>query len=50
MMFFITTNLPLGQINLLLNRANEKDENTRISRSIEATVEFLDVLVDNNNG
>ncbi len=47
---FMTTNLTLEQINLLLDRANNKDENIRISRSIGSTVEFLDVCVDNNQG
>jgi len=46
----MTTNLPLDQINLLLDRANTKDENIRISRSIGSTIEFLDVCVDNNQG
>jgi hypothetical protein len=46
----MTTNLTLEQINLLLDRANNKDENIRISRSIGSTVEFLDVCVDNNQG
>jgi hypothetical protein len=47
---FMTTNLSLGQINARLDIANEKDENIRITRSIGSTVEFLDVLVENNQG
>jgi hypothetical protein len=46
----MTTNLSLDQINMLLNRANEKDENIRITRSIGSIVEFLDVWVQNNSG
>ena len=46
----MTTNLSFDQINARLDRANEKDENTRITRSIGATVEFLDVLIENNQG
>ncbi|CAF1385952.1 unnamed protein product [Adineta steineri] len=47
---FMTTNLSVDQINLLLDRANGKDENIHISRSIGSTIEFLDVLVNNNHG
>ncbi|CAF4357233.1 unnamed protein product, partial [Adineta steineri] len=47
---FMTTNLSVDQINLLLDRANGKDENIHISRSIGSTIEFLDVLVNNNYG
>jgi hypothetical protein len=46
----MTTNLPLDQINMLLDRANTKDPNIRITRSIGSTVEFLDVLLENNDG
>ena len=46
----MTTNLPLDQINRVLDRANTKDENIRISRATGSTVEFLDVLVDNDQG
>jgi hypothetical protein len=46
----MTTNLSLDQINILLNRANQEDENIRISRSVGSTIEFLDVFVQNNDG
>ena len=46
----MTTNLPLDQINELLDTANNKDENIRISRSVGSTIEFLDVIVNNNEG
>ena len=46
----MTTNLPLNQINKLLDTANNKDENIRISRSVGSTIEFLDVIVNNNGG
>ena len=46
---FMTTN-SLNQINIQLNKIEKKDENIRITRSIGSTVEFLDVLVENNNG
>ena len=46
---FMTTN-SLHQINVQLNKIEKKDENIRITRSIGSTVEFLDVLVENNNG
>ena len=45
----MTTN-SLNQINVQLNKIEKKDENIRITRSIGSTVEFLDVLVENNNG
>ena len=47
---FMTSNLPLDRINLLLDQANNRDENIRITRSIGNTVEFLDVSVENNRG
>ena len=46
----MTTNLPLNQINKLLDTANNKDENIRISRSVGSNIEFLDVNVNNNQG
>jgi hypothetical protein len=46
----MTTNLPSDQINELLDTANTKDENIRISRSIGSTVEFLDVSIHNSQG
>ena len=45
----MTTN-SLNEMNILLNRIEEKDENIRITRSIGSTMEFLDVLVENNHG
>ncbi|CAF1534060.1 unnamed protein product, partial [Rotaria sordida] len=47
---FMTTNLPLHEINLLLDRANSKDENIRITRTMGTNVEFLDVTVTHNQG
>ena len=46
----MTTNLPLDQINILMDEANMEDENIRITRSISSTVEFLDVSIDNIQG
>ncbi|CAF1366556.1 unnamed protein product, partial [Rotaria sordida] len=45
---FMTTNLSIDQIKARLNIAHEQDENIRITCTIGSTVEFLDVLVDNN--
>jgi hypothetical protein len=47
---FMTSNLPLDQINLLLDEANNRDENIRITRSIDTVVQFLDVSVENKQG
>ncbi|CAF4171925.1 unnamed protein product, partial [Rotaria sordida] len=47
---FMTTNLSIDQIKARLNIAHEQDENIRITCTIGSTVEFLDVLVDNNQG
>ena len=47
---FMTTNLSLDQIKLQLEQANESDINIHISHSVGTRVEFLDVLVENNNG
>ncbi|CAF3717848.1 unnamed protein product [Rotaria sp. Silwood1] len=46
----MTTNLSLDQIKIRLNIADEQDENIRITHTIGSTVEFLDVLVENNQG
>ncbi len=46
----MTTNLPLDQIKMVLDRASTKDGNIHITRSIGTTIEFLDVLVHNKNG
>ena len=47
---FMTTNLPLNEISQLLDRANSRDENIKITRSIGSTIEFLDVSVSNDQG
>ena len=47
---FMTSNLPLDQINALLDEANSKDENIQITRSMGQKIEFLDVSVENNHG
>ena len=47
---FMTSNLSLDQINLLLDEANDRDQNIRMTRSIGNTVQFLDVSVENNQG
>ena len=46
----MTSNLSLDQINDLLSRAAEKDENIRIIQSIGIKLEFLDVFVENSHG
>jgi hypothetical protein len=45
----MTTN-SLGLLNIQLNQIEEKDDNIRITRSLGSTVEFLDILVENNHG
>ena len=45
----MTTN-SLNELNVQLNKIEKKDENIQITRSMGSTVEFLDVLVENNNG
>jgi hypothetical protein len=45
---FMTTN-SLDQIQVQLNRAEKKDKNIQITRSLGTTVEFLDVLVTNDH-
>ncbi|CAF1623403.1 unnamed protein product [Adineta steineri] len=47
---FMTTNLPLNQINILLDQVNNADANINITRSVGSTAEFLDVSVFNNEG
>jgi hypothetical protein len=46
----MTSNSSLDQINDLLNRAEKKDENIRITRSIGTKLEFLDVFPENDHG
>lgn len=45
----MTTN-SFNELNILLNRIERQDKNIRIIRSIGSTIEFLDVVVENNNG
>ncbi|CAF1403704.1 unnamed protein product [Adineta steineri] len=47
---FMTTTLPLNQINILLDGANNTDENINITRSVGLTAQFLDVFLFNNQG
>ncbi|CAF4602870.1 unnamed protein product, partial [Didymodactylos carnosus] len=47
---FMTNNLSLEAITDQLRKADEKDANIRISRSIGSSIEFLDVLVENKHG
>ncbi|CAF4063443.1 unnamed protein product [Adineta steineri] len=47
---FMTTNLPLDQINILLDQANNEDDNINITLSTGLTAQFLDVSVCNNQG
>jgi len=44
----MTTN-SLNQINILLNRTEKEDENIRITCLFGSTIEFLDVLVNNDH-
>ena len=46
----MTSNLPHSDIRHLLETENSKDENIRITSSIDSTVEFLDVFVQNHQG
>ena len=46
----MTTNLSLEGINQLLDNADSRDPNIRLTRSIGTTVEFLDVCVHNSQG
>lgn len=47
---FMTTNLSLDKMNCLLDEANHRDPNIRITYSIGSVVEFLDVSIENNQG
>ena len=47
---FMTSNLSLDQIHLLLDEANDRDENIRITRPTSTAVQFLDVSMKNNQG
>ncbi|CAF5149136.1 unnamed protein product [Rotaria sp. Silwood1] len=44
----MTSNEPIENIKALLDRENEKDPNIRITYTIHESVEFLDVLIENN--
>jgi len=45
----MTTN-SLSELHIPLNKIEKKDENIQITRSLGSTIEFLDVLIENNNG
>ncbi|CAF1682701.1 unnamed protein product [Rotaria magnacalcarata] len=47
---FMTTNLSFDEINVRLIEANQQDENIRLTHTISSKVEYLDVLVENDNG
>ncbi|CAF1468680.1 unnamed protein product, partial [Rotaria sordida] len=47
---FMTTNLTHDQIKVRLDNAHRKDPNIRISYSIQSTIDFLDVTVNNEHG
>ena len=46
----MTTNLAFDLIKAKLETADQKDRNIRIKYQIQSCVEFLDVVVQNNNG
>jgi hypothetical protein len=46
----MTTNLSFDQIKAKLDTADQKDRNIRIKYQIQSCVEFLDVLIQNDNG
>ena len=47
---FMTTNRPIEEINVELNRAQNKDININIESTINTSVHFLDVTITNKNG
>ncbi|CAF4220059.1 unnamed protein product, partial [Rotaria sordida] len=47
---FMTTNLSFDEIKVRLIEANQQDENIRLTHTISSKVEYLDVLVENDNG
>ena len=47
---FMTTNLPFEQIKANLDMMDQKDRNIRIKYQIQSCVEFLDVVIQNDNG
>jgi hypothetical protein len=46
----MTTNLSFDQIKDILDTADRKDQNIRIKYQIQSCVEFLDVVIQNDNG
>ena len=46
----MTTNLSFDQIKDILETADQKDRNIRIKYEIQSCVEFLDVVIQNDNG
>ena len=46
----MTTNRPIEEINVELNRAENKDININIQSRINTSVHFLDVTITNENG
>jgi hypothetical protein len=46
----MTTNISFDQIKDILNTADQKDRNIRIKYQIQSCVEFLDVVIINDNG
>ncbi|CAF2953462.1 unnamed protein product [Rotaria sp. Silwood2] len=47
---FMTTNLSQDQIKIELEKAAKKDSNIEITYTIASCIDFLDVVVNNNNG
>ena len=46
----MTSNLPIEQINAMLNVANRKDTHIQITSKIGQSIDFLDVHVENKSG
>ena len=46
----MTTNLSFDQIKAKMDTADRKDRNIRIKYQIQSCVEFLDVVIQNDNG
>ena len=46
----MTTNLSFDQIKAKMDTADQKDRNIRIKHQIQSCVEFLDVVIQNDNG
>ena len=47
---FMTSNVPIEQVNTMLDIANRKDKHIHITSKIGQSIEFLDVFVENKNG